>query len=66
MKAKFLEKVMEQTAVNYLVEQLLPKALTEEQYYHIQRAKEMEKKQIIDAYGVKVSHDDPNANMIFL
>lgn len=41
---------MEQTAVNYLVEQLLLKALTEEQYYHIQRAKDIEEQQIIDAY----------------
>jgi hypothetical protein len=33
------------TAVEYLVEQLMPKALTAEQYYHIEQAKEMEKKQ---------------------
>jgi hypothetical protein len=38
-----------QTAVEYLVEQLLPKALSAEQYYHIEKAKEMEKQQIIDA-----------------
>lgn len=37
------------TAVEYLVEQLLPKALSAEQYYHIEQAKEMEKQQIIDA-----------------
>jgi len=36
---------MKQTAVEYLVEQLMPKALTAEQYYHIQQAKEMEKEQ---------------------
>ena len=38
------------TAVEYLVEQLLPKALSQEQYYHIEQAKEMEKQQIIDAW----------------
>ena len=37
------------TAVEYLVEQLMPKALTAEQYYHINQAKAMEKQQIIDA-----------------
>lgn len=42
---------MKQTAVEYLVEQLLPKALSAEQYYHIEQAKEMEKQQIIDAYN---------------
>jgi len=30
------------SAVEYLVEQLMPKALTEEQYYHIQQAKKIE------------------------
>jgi hypothetical protein len=40
-----------QTPVEYLVEQLIPKALSEEQYYHIRKAKEMEKQQIIDAYN---------------
>jgi hypothetical protein len=39
-----------QTAVEYLVEQLFPKALSEEQYYHIEQAKEMEKEQIEGAY----------------
>ena len=39
-----------QTAVEYLVDQLLPKVLTAEQYYHIQKAKSMEKEQIIDAW----------------
>ena len=39
------------TAVEYLVDQLLPKALTAEQYYHIEQAKEMEKEQIIDAHN---------------
>jgi hypothetical protein len=41
---------MKQTAVEYLVEQLIPKALSVEQYYHIRKAKEMEKEQIEDAY----------------
>jgi hypothetical protein len=39
-----------QTAVQYLIEQLFPKALGEEQYYHIEIAKAMERQQIIDAY----------------
>jgi hypothetical protein len=39
-----------QTAVEYLVEQLFPKALSEEQYYHIEKAKAMEKEQIIYAH----------------
>ena len=40
---------MKQTAIEYLVEQLIPKALTAEQYYHIEQALELEKQQIIDA-----------------
>ena len=36
-----------QTAVEYLVEQLFPKALSAEQYYHIEQAKEMEKQHSI-------------------
>ena len=39
-------KDKELTAVEYLVEQLFPKALSEEQYYHIEQAKEMEKEYI--------------------
>lgn len=38
------------TALEYLVEQLIPKALSVEQYYHIRKAKEMEKEQIINAF----------------
>lgn len=38
----------QQTAVEYLVEQLFPKALSAEQYYHIEKAKEMEKEQMIE------------------
>jgi hypothetical protein len=40
----------QQTAVEYLIEQLFPKALSEEQYYHIEKAKEMEKQQIEIAF----------------
>jgi len=39
-----------ETAVEYLVEQLIPKALSMEQYYHIRQAKELEKQQIIEAH----------------
>jgi hypothetical protein len=35
-----------QTAVEWLQEQLFPKRLTQEQYYCIEKAKEMEKEQI--------------------
>jgi hypothetical protein len=49
----------QQTAVEYLVEQLFPKALSTEQYYHIEKAKEMEKEQqerlideTLNAYGI--------------
>jgi hypothetical protein len=49
----------QQTAVEYLVEQLFPKALSAEQYYHIEKAKEMEKEQqerlideTLNAYGM--------------
>ena len=41
---------MKQTAVEYLVEQLLPKALSAEQYYHIEQAKAMEKAQITQSF----------------
>ena len=51
---------MKQTAVEYLVEQLMPKALTAEQYYHIEQAKQMEKEQIINAYYT--GHDDVKDN----
>jgi hypothetical protein len=44
---------MKQTAVKYLVEQLIPKALSVEQYYHIRKANEMEKQQIIEAYDAE-------------
>ena len=38
------------TAVEYIVEQLFPKVLSQEQYYHIEQAKEMEKEQIMNAF----------------
>jgi hypothetical protein len=41
---------MKQTAVEWLVEQLMPKVLTAEQYYHIEKAKVMEKEHICNAY----------------
>jgi hypothetical protein len=41
---------MKQTAVEYIVEQLFPKVLSQEQYYHIEQAKEMEKEQIMNAF----------------
>jgi hypothetical protein len=41
---------MKQTAVEYLVEQLFPKALSEQQYYHIEKAKQMEIEQIRRAF----------------
>lgn len=50
----------EQTAVEYLIDQLLPKALTAEQYYHIQQAKAMEKGQIIQAYYQNGWNDNDN------
>jgi hypothetical protein len=40
-----------QTAIEWLVEELFPKRLTQEQYYCINKAKEMEKNQIIIAYN---------------
>jgi hypothetical protein len=38
------------TAVEYIVEQLFPKVLSQEQYYHIEQAKELEKEQIVNAH----------------
>jgi hypothetical protein len=43
------------TAVEYLVEQLMPKALTAEQYYHIEKAKEMEESVTKTAYEVGIA-----------
>ena len=43
-----------QTSVEYLVEQLFPKALSAEQYYHIEKAKAMHKSEIIWAHGIKM------------
>jgi hypothetical protein len=39
-----------QTAVEYLIEQLFPKVLGEEQHYHIEIAKEINKEHIVYAY----------------
>jgi hypothetical protein len=51
----------QQTAVEYLVEQLFPKALSEQQYYHIEKAKRMEKEQIVKAvYDSMGNNFDPN------
>ena len=36
-----------QSSVQYLIEQLLPKALSAEQFYHIQQAKAMHKEEMI-------------------
>jgi hypothetical protein len=52
------------TAVEYLVEQLFPKVLSEEQYYHIEQAKEMEKEQMKKFYG-KLQVDENNLIMDF-
>ena len=41
---------MKQTAVEYLVDQLFPKALSIEQYHHIEYAKKMEKQQMIEMH----------------
>ena len=41
----------QQTSVEYLVEQLFPKALSAEQYYHIEQAKAMHKEEIIESYA---------------
>lgn len=38
------------TAVEYIVEQLFPKALSQEQYYHIEQAKKIEQEQIVNAH----------------
>ena len=41
---------IKQTGVEYLVEQLFPKALSVEQHYHIEKAKEMEKERMKGMY----------------
>jgi len=52
------------TAVEWLVEQLMPKVLTAEQYYHIEKAKEMEKQQIIEA-NWEASEDTDRAEQYY-
>jgi hypothetical protein len=39
-----------QSSVEYLIDYLLPKALTVEQYYHIEKAKAMHKEEIKKSY----------------
>ena len=39
-----------QSSVDYLIEQLLPKALSAEQFYHIQQAKEMHEEEMKESY----------------
>jgi hypothetical protein len=39
-----------QSSVEYLIEHLLPKALTVEQYYHIEKAKAMHKGEVVKAF----------------
>ena len=56
---------MKQTAVEWLVEQLMPKVLTAEQYYHIEKAKEMEKQQMESAYLAGESKDKQYYNETF-
>ena len=50
----------QQTAVEYLVEQLFPKALSAEQYYHIEQAKEMDKDQHIKTWEAGLMKVDFN------
>jgi hypothetical protein len=52
------------TAVEYLVEQLFPKALSQEQYHHIEQAKKMEKEQMKKFYG-KLQVDENNLILDF-
>jgi hypothetical protein len=52
-----------QSSVEYLIEHLLPKALTVEQYYHIEKAKAMHKEEIKDAY--LIGFDDARSNMAY-
>ena len=57
-----------QTAVDYLVEQLFAKALSAEQYYHIEQAKAMHKEEIISDYlqGANDEAIERNARERFL
>jgi S-adenosylmethionine/arginine decarboxylase-like enzyme len=50
------EEMSKQTAVEYLIEQLLPKALGGQQHYHIEIAKAMEKEQIVDASNTAIDY----------
>ena len=57
-----------QTAVEYLVEQLFPKALSAEQYYHIEQAKAMHKEEIERAHyeGSVIVMSKPDDDMLQL
>ena len=55
---------MKQTAVEFLVEQLIPKAMVEYDtttYNAINKAKEMEKEQIINAWNNSLTKGDFNS-----
>lgn len=39
-----------QSSVDYLIEQLLPKALSAEQFYHIQQAKAMQENEYFEVF----------------
>jgi hypothetical protein len=47
-----------QSSVEYLIEHLLPKALTVEQYYHIEKAKAMHKEECINLLNTHNDIDD--------
>lgn len=49
-KTENMSNNKKQTGVEYLVEQLFPKALSVEQHYHIEKAKEMDKERTINDY----------------
>jgi hypothetical protein len=61
------EKTLEQTAVEWLVEQLAPSVSLQQKYIDelLEQAKEMEKQQIIDAYGVKVKHSIEQGTTVY-
>jgi hypothetical protein len=48
-----------QSSVEYLIEHLLPKALTVEQYYHIEKAKAMHKTEHFNTWWHGISENEP-------
>jgi hypothetical protein len=48
-----------QSSVEYLIEHLLPKALTVEQYYHIEKAKAMHKEEHFNTWWHGISENEP-------